>query len=356
MRLLAVSDLHLGVNRTGGTTQETLATLRAYAHSKHRSLLQLAVTNNCDSVLVNGDLCDSYNVPLSEALEIYAVADCFLSDHPDKSLAWATGNHDLSKDSSRLGTVSFIGAVLGMKYPSRFRLIAKPEVLSTGVYVIPHVANQDLFQLEIDRIPPGVHTVFLHANFDSEFAMQADHSLNLSREQAKKLKAKGIRMIFGHEHQQREALSGSVLVVGNQFSQSVADCLANTSKRALILDGADVSFVQTWTANDADGWYTEVDWKELADVEEEGRGFIRVVGDATVAESSDAIKAIATFRQRSKSFVVTNAVKVESLESLEELAESIEDVRSVNVVELLMELLDPKEREVVQSLFEKDEQ
>jgi hypothetical protein len=113
-----------------------------------------------------------------------------------------------------------------------------------------------------------------------------------------------------------------------------------------------IDYIQTWTPDDADGWYAEVDWRELSAVEEEGRGFIRVNGPATAAESAEAIKAISTFRQRSQSFVVTNAVQVEQAEGLEDIASSIEDIRSVNVIELLLDLLEPAQRETVQKLLE----
>lgn len=363
MKTLVINDLHLGVQRSGGTTRQSAEELREWGHQQHARLLNIAAETGCSDVIVNGDLSDVYDLPLAQALEIYSVADAFLTANPGIRLYWALGNHDLSKDSARLGTVAFIGAILSAKY-TNFYLVNSPQLVNPDSYVIPHVPNQDLFELELDRVPDCTKWLFLHVNFDSSFAMQADHSLNLSRDQAKALKARGVTMVLGHEHQGREMLGGSVIIVGNQHPTSVSDCLPHGdaqkegTKHALIIDhdAGTCEYLTTWTPDDADGWYAEVDWKELADVEEEGRGFIRVVGDATVAESSDAIKAIATFRQRSKSFVVTNAVKVESLESLEELAESIEDVRSVNVVELLMELLDPKEREVVQSLFEKDEQ
>lgn len=361
MKVLVINDLHLGVQRSGGTTRQSAEELREWGHRQHAKLLNIAAEKGCTDVIVNGDLSDVYDLPLAQALEIYSVVDEFLTANPGIRLYWALGNHDLSKDSARLGTVAFIGAILSAKY-TNFYLVNSPQPICDGWYVIPHVANQDLFELELDRVPDGTKWLFLHCNFDNKFACQSDHSLDLSRARAKALKERGIKIVLGHEHQGREVLGGNVIIVGNQFPTSVADCLPHGdsqrdgTKHALIIDGDSHRYYTTWCPDDADGWYAEVDWKELADVEEEGRGFIRVVGDATVAESSDAIKAIATFRQRSKSFVVTNAVKVESLESLEELAESIEDVRSVNVAEMLMELLDPKEREVVQSLFEKDEQ
>lgn len=356
MKTLVISDLHLGVQRSGGTTQASAAALREWGHQQHRRLLNLSVTHGCDKVVINGDLSDVYDLPLGQALEIYIVADEFLTANPDKSLVWALGNHDLSKDSSRLGTVAFVGALLKSKH-SRFHLMSGPQTLWDGAYVIPHVANQDLFELELSRVPEGTRWLLLHCNYDNTFAMAADHSLNLSRDQAKGIKARGVTMVLGHEHHQNEALGGNVLVVGNQFPSSISDCLDSKGKRALILDHSKGvhSFIPTWTPDDADGWYAEVDWRDLKDVEEEGRGFIRVGGDATAAEATEAIKAISTFRQRSQAFVVTNAVKVEQAEGLEELASSIDDIRNVNVISLLLDQMDDKQRAAIEKLLEMTE-
>lgn len=111
-------------------------------------------------------------------------------------------------------------------------------------------------------------------------------------------------------------------------------------------------FIPTWSPEDAEGWYSTIDWRELPTVQEEGRGFIRVEGDAVAAEAANVIKTISAFRQRSQSFVVTNAVAIEQVEGLSDVAASIEDIRSVNVVEMLLELLDPRQRAAVEKLYE----
>jgi hypothetical protein len=123
------------------------------------------------------------------------------------------------------------------------------------------------------------------------------------------------------------------------------------TKRALIIEDGTHRFVPTWTPDDAEGWFARVDWRELKDVEEEGRGFVRVEGDASEAEAADVIKAISAFRQRSRSFVVANAVKVEQAESLEDIAASIEDIRNVSVLELLLEQLDDAQQAAVRKLL-----
>ncbi len=358
MKTLIANDLHLGVQRTGGTTLASAAALREFLHEGHRNLLQLASDNDCGRVIVNGDLSDQYDIPLIQALQIYEDTANFMDQFPDIEVVWALGNHDLSKDSSKLGTVAFIGALLKMRF-AKFRLINKPELLCDGAYVLPHVANQDIFDLELTRIPDGVRWLFLHCNYDNKFACAADHSLNLSREQAKELKARGIKMVFGHEHQGRESLGGHVIVVGNQIPSSIADCLAhgdgqkNGTKRAMIInhDNDTHEFIEVWSEGAADGWFKRVDWKDLLAYNEVGRGFIRVEGDASSAEAADVIKTISTFRQKSAAYVVTNGVKIEQIEGLREIASSIEDVRGVDVVSMLLEHLTPDQADVVRSLY-----
>ena len=357
MKYLVINDIHLGVSRTGGTTAESAAALREYAHKQFSKLLDLAETENANAVFINGDLADQYNLPLSGALEIYSALDEWMDGNPFKDLVIACGNHDLSKDSSRLGTVEFVGALLKMKYPDRFTLVTKPQAFSDRIYVIPHVTNQDVFDLELSRVPDGTKYLLLHCNYDNKFAADAEHSLNLDRAAAKALKARGITLVLGHEHQGRESMGGSVVITGNQFPSSVSDCLSHGdgqkdgTKRALIIEDGTHRFIPTWTPDDADGWFAKIDWRELKDVEEEGRGFVRVEGDASEAEAADVIKAISAFRQRSKSFVVTNAVKVEQAESLEDIAASIADIRNVSVLELLLEQLEPNQQVAVRKLL-----
>lgn len=358
MKTLVINDLHLGVSRVGGTTAESAAALRAYGHAQSSALLEIADREMCQTVIINGDLADQYNLPLSEALGIYETMDLFLRDNPYKDLVIACGNHDLSKDSSRLGTVEFVGALLKMKYPDRFTLVTEPRDLSGRIYIIPHVVNQDVFELELSRVPEGTKYLLLHCNYDNKFAADAEHSLNLDRSQAKALKERGITMVLGHEHQGRESLGGKVVIVGNQSPSSVSDCMPhgdgqkNGTKRALIIEDGAHRFVPTWSDDDARGWFARIDWRELKDVEEEGQGFVRVEGDASEEEAAEVIKAISAFRQRSKSFVVTNAVKVEQAGGLEDVAASIEDIRNVSVLELLLEQLEPAQQAAVRALLE----
>lgn len=359
MKDLILNDLHIGVRRTGGTTFASAEALRQFARDKYKKLLQIAVDQRCERVIINGDLTDSYNIELSEALELYVATAEFMSANPGISMVWSLGNHDLSKDSSQLGTVAFIGSLLE-KFSDRFKLVSEPTMLDGDVYVIPHLVNQKEFDMALEDVPESAKWVLLHCNYDNTFAGAADHSLNLSREQAKLLASSGARTVLGHEHQGRELMKGKVLITGNQFPTSVADCLPHGdaqkdgTKRALIIDGSDYEWIQTWTPGDSDGWFEKIDWTELKDVVEEGRGFIRVEGNVPAGDSTDAIRAIADFRQRSQSFVVTNATSVEQVDSPDELGVSIDDLKSVNVIELLLAELNPAQQAKVREVLADD--
>lgn len=358
MKTLIINDLHLGVQRSGGTTLKSADELREFARQKYRDLLQLAPKHGCERVIINGDLTDVYDISLTEALELYSITDEFLQSYKG-TLTWALGNHDLSKDSSRLGTVAFIGALLGMRYPESFSIVSESTAMPGGLHVIPHLINQDVFDYELSRVPEGTKWLLLHCNYDNVFACASDHSLNISRDQVKEFKERDIKVVLGHEHQGRETLGGYLIVVGNQFPTSIADCLSHGEaqkdgrKRAMVIDSeaGTHEFITTWTPDDEDGWFARVDWRELKDVQEEGRGFIRVEGDAARDEAAAVIKALATFRQRSRSFVVTNAVKVEQAEGLEDLEASIDDVRTLDVIEMLIEQLDEKEAAAIRALW-----
>lgn len=354
MTWLVVNDTHLGVQRAGGTTRDSAEALRVFLRERFSRLLA-----GHSKVIVNGDLFDTFEVPVADMLETYVELNTWLYNGGER-LHLLPGNHDLSKNSSNISSFELMARLLCMQYPRRVSYLQGGGWIDQddGMYGISHVPNQDLFELELSRVPEGVKYLLLHVNVDNAFACQADHSLNLSRAQAKSLTGRGITVVVGHEHQGREILSGRVVIPGNPFPSSVSDCLPHGDaqkdgkKHALILEGGSHRYITTWDPDSDDGWYAEVDWRELKDVVEEGRGFIRVVGDASAAESSEAIKAISAFRQRSKSFVITNAVKVEQVEGMEDIVESIEDIRSVNVIELLMEMLDPQQRAKVEELME----
>lgn len=352
--MIVVNDVHIGVERVAGTTPNSAAELRQSLLEAYAELLALD-----DEVLVNGDLFDTYNIPLSDLLQTYRTTAEWLSESNKRSIHLIPGNHCLSKNSANLSSFELMGRLLQSQFGPRVSYIQGGAWVdqARGFYAISHVVNQSVFDLELERLPEGVKYLFLHANYDSGHAADVAHSLNLSREQAKALTATGITIVMGHEHQGRTAWKGKLIITGNPRPSSVSDCLAHGDgqldgkKRALVIDDDGHSFIDTWHAH---GSFAEVDWRDLGNWS--GRElFIRVTGKADAEEAADVIKAIATFRKGSDAFVVTNAVKVAQLVDVDGLEVSAEDVRSVDVVGMLLESLTEEQAAVVRQLMEEKE-
>ena len=353
-RVTIINDLHIGVQRVSGTTIQSAIDLRAWAQRNYATLLRAAGNNT--TVIVNGDLADSYEIPLAEALQLYIETGKYLDLNLDSDVVYVLGNHDLSKDDSKLGGIAFIGHLLKVAYPTRFQLVSKPSSLRDGIHIIPHVVNQEAFDAALAAVPGGTKFLFLHCNYDSSFASQADHSLNLPRATAKELKERGITMILGHEHQGRTLMGGSVVIVGNQFPTSISDCLAHGSaqkdgvkKFAQIVDvDGGVELLPYWDSDGADG-YAEIDWQDLTDAPAQAK-FIKVVGKATAEQASEVIRKISIFRQSSPAFVVSNGVEIEQLDDLGDLTLTVDSIKAINVLDLLWELLEPKQVEALKKL------
>lgn len=342
MSLTVINDLHLGCIRAGGTTPATAYQLRQDLLQQFGHLLSFAESD----LLLNGDLFDGPAIPQADLLRTFQILSDWLT-RTGKRLYGANGNHDLSKNSTVLSSFQLLMKLLiEVHGPERVMHIETGTMIQPGVYVVPHVANQDLFDVELARVP-ACDFLFVHCNYDNHFAVESDHSLNMSREQAEAVPAKFI--VFGHEHQARIELDGKVVVVGNQMPSSVSDCLNNDTKGHFVTleneHGVGYSLPQHWRAVDD---FSEQDWRSL---EDRGR-FIRVTGTATNAEAASVVQAIARFRQQAKALVVTNAVKVEGVNDQAELELSAEQITGFNVHEALTKLLTPGENEKINKLLE----
>lgn len=338
MTFTIINDVHLGVQRTGGTTPETQYLLRQAGFDELARLLDLSE----GTVIFNGDLCDSYKLVPADILKAVSVLRSF-ADKGGK-LIGLPGNHCLSKNSNDLSAFELIFRLLVQLTPNA-TLQMEPGQVAEGIYAIPHVANQDIFNLELEKVPEGTEVLLVHANYDNGFAVESDHSLNVSEEQARTCPAK--RIIFGHEHQAAEHLEGKVVITGNQFPTSVADCLGNSTKRMVIIrDDFSLDFKQTWQA---EGDFTEQPWDALEDV---GR-FIRVVGTVPSEAMGDAITAIAKFRRTASALVITNALRtVDANKSVVSFEEITQKMRAFDIWQQLAELFTPEEIVRLKSLEE----
>lgn len=336
MNLTIINDTHIGAMRSGGTTPTTAYELRQWLLQQLEQVVEMS-----SSLLVLGDLFDTANVPMTDLLQTWQIFRNHVAN--GAPLVLVAGNHDLSKNSMQLSSFQFLCKLLQAEFGDRVTCVFEPQMLAhEGVYVIPHLPNQDLFNLALESVPACTY-LLLHCNYDNGFATESDHSLNLSPEQAAKVPAKHI--IIAHEHQASRRLEGKVIIPGNQFPSSVADCLGNDSKKLTLLQDDTFAFIGTWTAS---GSFSEQDWRELKD---DGSQFIRVVGEASAAEASEVVTAISKFRSKSKALVITNAVQVAGVEDAAQIQVSLEEIKAFDVLTALLECLDPPEQEVIRQLL-----
>jgi metallophosphoesterase superfamily enzyme len=340
--LTIINDVHIGAQRASGTTPLTQWRLRQYLLQEFEKL----VVSVKGPLVILGDLFDTGHIPMVDVLATWKI----LRERCKQGLVLylVNGNHDLEKTLTNLSSFQFLCKVLQTEFPDTVHVIDQPAKIGgayDSIYVIPHLPNQDLFNLALEAVP-ACQYLLVHCNYDNKFAVQSDHSLNMSLEQAMACKAKYI--IFAHEHQARTALGGKVFVAGNQFPSSVADCLGNDVKYMTGLSDVP-GRMQTWSRP---GEYIERDWRALIDG---GEKFIRVVGKATAAEAGDVVSAISRFRNKSEALVITNATEVEGVADAEQIAITLEQVESFDVMQALLDCLDPREQKVVTDLLKSKE-
>lgn len=349
--MLTINDLHLGAARKAGTTPATQMSVRSYLQNALRDLLAASVDNH---VVINGDLFDNFSVEPTEVVRVYETLCDWLRED-GRMLTLIQGNHDWNPRGEKLSSFHLLCHFLVSRFGDQVvRVIDKGFApVAEGIWAIPHMPNQDLFDMEVEKaIESGYGKyLLLHCNYCSTFAEHADHSLNISAVQVKALADAGWHLILGHEHQARSLPHATI--VGNQWPSSISDCLSHGSaqkdgkKYALRLTQNGLEHTQTWSASED---YAEMDWREL-DTEATQR-FIRVTGDASSSEAEAAMSAIARFRQKSPALVVGNAVKVEGVAVIEGFEGSIqESIKSFDVLSALLEELSEAEAVVVRGLM-----
>jgi len=339
-----INDIHLGVARKAGTTLESQARLREYAFNHFERLL-------CGDkhIVINGDLFDRFTVETADLVRAYYTIMDWLNEDKDHCLTLICGNHDWSPKADK---VSSFHALTRFLPPSQVFVFDHTHGLSRvglETFCIPHMPNQDLFDLEIEKACTITGKfLLLHANYDNKFAEQADHSLNVSEAQADALIEAGWTLIFGHEHQSRLAKGGKVIVVGNQIPTSVADCLGPETKYFLSIDENAARLVPFLDIN---AHFMRKSWRNLDDVVD--IPFTRIEGTATAEEAAEVVDAVASYRQRSPGLVITNAVKIDGLASFDKLAEmTMENISTFRVLDALCDLLTPEEGAKVRELIE----
>lgn len=350
--MLILNDLHAGVQRKAGTTPTSQEALRGFLFDSINAILGASDEAH---LLVLGDLFDDFVVPPRDWVDTFMLLSRWASA---KQLTLVAGNHDLVARGNQVSSFEMLCTVLKQEYPDKVQVVDINEyaAVAPGVIALAHCGNQDLFDAKIKEIVEAEVTpdwLLIHANFDNNFAVNSDHSLNVSEEQGKAMGARGIHPVFAHEHQARKILMAKGSVLGNQIPTSCADCLGNDEKFAHILNDEGLQRVTTWS-KDADNGYAEINWRELGDYMGPA-GFIRIAGDARGSEAADVINAIAKFRGRSEAFVITNATKIDGVAQTEDLPESFEAVKTFDVVAFIHKNLDERERKAFDTLLEKSQ-
>lgn len=284
--MLILSDLHIGLKRRGGMSSESMKAYREFQFATIKGALQGHLHKH---VLILGDLFDGFDVGYDDIWDVWTLLEPFKD-----RLILVAGNHDVSKNTDKLSALEFLRCLLG----------GCPGAIpwgGSGYEVIPHLPNQALFDKQIAATGEG-SILFTHCNYDNGFALEADHSLNLTPEQA----ARFSHVIIGHEHNKRD-LPG-IDIVGSLYPTSISDCKVDKGYHLWDGPGTELQFVPTWTTAD----YIEMDWRCLDPATPEH--FIRVTGAAKPEEAAMVIDLLTKFRKASSAFFITNSVKVGDIE------------------------------------------
>ena len=286
-----ICDPHGGLKRQAGTTPRSMV---EYS-SQQNSLLQ-GILSACEAqeVILLGDI---FNEALVSYETIVATAEALRSFSGRKWLV--KGNHDQGGNQEKLTAFDLLGYMLA---GDNTVMVTEAAEIEPDFWIVPHLPNQAQFDEAIAALPDG-STLLAHCNYDNGFALEKDHSLNLSREQASRFD----HVILGHEHAKRD-LPG-VDILGAIYPCNIGEC--GTAKGFHYWDGPghDVEFQQTWSVED----YAELNWRELLGSQNQAK-FIRITGEATAEEAAQVIDEVSKFRASSGAFFVSNSVKVGTLE------------------------------------------
>lgn len=355
-RILTLNDVHLGVQRSSGTTPATAIALRESLHDQHEQLINCPEYADCD-LLYNGDLFDAFSVPLGDGLRVLVSWTNWMYSHPDGKIHVGRGNHDISKDSSKVSMFDFVCEVMTSTFPDRFFFYTEFAKVEDGIYIMPHYINQEEFDVAMTAaaaVLPDDVILLLHANYDNEFAEQADHSLNVSKDMVRKFRSKRTKMVFGHEHDFSEDKFMLVLIPGNQFPTSIADMLGNKGKFCTVLTPGDLPEIELVQLSKVSDLYIEVDWQagvKQAELSAQP-SFVKVTGTATAEDSVKVIDFVASMRARyPNAFVVANGVHVAEQEELANMVVTGDEIRAVNVMDFLFEQMTPEQAVVIKKVL-----
>lgn len=334
MTLRVLNDTHIGAIRSAGTTIKSQLELRKHILQRFEQLLP-----DEGDLLINGDLFDSYSAPIVDVLSTYEILADWLHAHPTSVLYNSAGNHDLGKTNTIMSSFQFLGKLLSRLFSERYVHIEQPKEIPYG-YVIPHLANQELFNNALSKIP-ACRRLFLHCNLGNKFAETADQSLNLSLAVLDSLPCSEV--ILGHEHKSRTV--GRALVVGNQIPTSVADWLGTDTDKYYAEVGSSTTL---HLCSERNKEFIQLDWQNLKVTEHK---FVQVTGSAESAQAFEVVSSINKFRKVSDAFVVANAVEVRTDDGTV-FSANLESVKAFSILQCLKESLTDKEFAKIKGVHE----
>lgn len=286
-----------------------------------------------------GDLFDSYEAPVWDVLQVYSILAKWKANHPDNYLYLVAGNHDLSKTSNVLGSFDMLAALLEDRFFDTVQVVKEPLDSAYG-YIIPHLPNQAAFDAALAKVPERKF-LFLHCNYDNNFAAQSDQSLNITKEQVDALPVQ--QVIIAHEHQVKSV--GKVLLPGNQIATSISDWQGCTAKFKVVVVADEAASLVKVASRDEQ--YVEHLW---TDPQVTDHKFVRLVGAATAEQAPDVVNAVARFRASSPALVVGNGVQIATADGLGDFAASLESVQAFDVWSALSDVLETAEIETLKGL------
>jgi len=319
---LIISDLHLCPQRQGGTTIESRAALEDWQFSELAKILE----HPHDRLIIAGDLFDKSSVT---DIVLKRTFDLLRNE---KEVIILRGNHD--EKSQKINDICSL-ELLSHLLPNVHLIFDEPETIG-NCHFIPHCFSQELFDKYISEVPYGKN-VFLHCNYDNYFATEADHSLNLSKEQKEQLRYKGSRIFLGHEHTFNT--DDEVFRFGCTLPTSIADCIGG-EKVYWIFDENYLAPETAWIETD----FIDVNYADLDTIGDQH--FIRISGECAIEEFQKISRDISKLRAESKAFIISNNVKV--LSSNKDIL-SLEEVTKINVIDMLLELIPDQFKDEVKS-------
>lgn len=336
--MIILNDRHIGVTRSAGTTPESQVQLREWLLKRFHEDVQQA---DHEDLIILGDLFDSHTVPYTDLFEVYYTLSNWCKKNKNNELILVPGNHDLFTDTSKLSSFQFLARLLLEDYRN-VAYVREATETHDGIWIVPHMINQEAFEAELAKVQK-CNFLLVHCNFDNKFAKQADHSLNMTREQIFNCPAD--KVVFAHEHNSRA--SGKAYVLGVQWPTSISDCLAEQDKHMHRISGNHIQPIKTFERKVG---YREFDWR-TDPAEIVGFQFVRIVGECLPEESAGMTEAVATIRKMSDAFVIGNAVQIKMQdEQGQQYTQSLESVQAFDLMAALRKILPAGDIEIIESL------